>query len=249
MSPETEGRQGSPTGRVAVVTGGAVGIGNAVATSLAERGWRCAVIDRERPPEPAAGRLFRVQADVSDVEEVDRAFSEVEQQFGNPVEVLVCCAAVLEASTPIEDLEPSVWRHVLDVDLTGVFLCCRRVIPGMKRSGYGRIVNLASIAGKEGNPRMTAYSAAKAGVIGFTKALAKEVATDGITVNALAPALVDTPMVRKMDAATRDRLKQLIPMRRVAATEEIVSAVSYLIDDATFSTGSVLDASGGRATY
>jgi 3-oxoacyl-[acyl-carrier protein] reductase len=233
------------TDRLAVVTGGSSGIGRAVAERLLADGYRCASIDLA----PGGAGVWAVEADVSTPQGVARAFDAIEEHFGRAPDVLVCAAGITGETATVEDLSLETWEAVIGVDLTGVFLCCRRAVPGMRRQGFGRIVNVASIAGKEGNAGMAAYCAAKAGVIGFTKALAKEVVGDGITVNAIAPGLVQTPLVDGMPPELRERLTAAIPMRRVAAASEIAAAVSYLIRDATFSTGSVLDASGGRATY
>jgi 2-dehydro-3-deoxy-L-rhamnonate dehydrogenase (NAD+) len=239
---------GQTADRLAVVTGGSSGIGRAVAMRLLEDGYRCATIDRAPAP-PDGADLWAVQADVSVPADVARAFGAIEERFARTPDTLVCAAGIVGEAAAVEDMSPAAWDEVIAVDLTGVFLCCRRAVPAMRRQRFGRIVNIASIAGKEGNARMAAYSAAKAGVIGFTKALAKEVVDDGLTVNAIAPGLVRTPLVEGMAPDVRARLTEAIPMRRIADAAEIAAAVSFLIREASFSTGSVLDASGGRATY
>lgn len=233
-------------GRLAVVTGAASGIGAAVAQRLTSDGYVCAGIDTHPRFTPGS---FMVKADVSDADEVHEAFAAITSHFGQPVGVLVCSAGVLGTAGDVADQTIDEWKRVIDVNLTGVFVCCRAVIAQMRAAEYGRVVLLASIAGKEGNPGMAAYSAAKAGVIGFTKALAKEVATCGVTVNAVAPALVRTSMVDGMDRQLLARLFTSIPMQRLGEPDEIASAVSYLVNEATYTTGAVVDASGGRATY
>ena len=247
--PTTSGQAAAPfgSGKLALVTGGAAGIGAGVTARLLEDGYDCATIDL-RPAETES-KSFHVQADVTDPDQVDAAFSTIENHFAKSVDVLVCAAGIVGTSGRIEELTFEIWKEVISVDLSGVFLCCRRAIPAMRSNGFGRIVNIASIAGKEGNPRMIPYASAKAGVIGLTKALAREVVDEGITVNAIAPGLTRTELVEAMDEETRNRLTGLIPMRRLAEVEEIATAIAYLINEATFSTGSVLDASGGRATY
>jgi NAD(P)-dependent dehydrogenase (short-subunit alcohol dehydrogenase family) len=240
----------SPKRRVAIVTGGAAGIGEGIVRRLLVDGYQCAIIDPSDPSsELEKAGVLGVHADVSDAPSVEAAFAEIAQHFGAPTTILVCNAGIVGPTAPVEEYDPGEWHRVIAVDLIGVFLCCRAAVPGMRTEGFGRIVNIASIAGKEGNPRMSAYSAAKAGVIGFTKSLAKELATDGITVNALTPAVVRTEMVEAMAPEVVDYMVSRIPMGRTAEIDEVAAAVSFLVNEATFSTGSVLDVSGGRATY
>jgi 3-oxoacyl-[acyl-carrier protein] reductase len=166
------------------------------------------------------------------------------------LDILVNCAGVLGPTAPVDGYPLAAWRHVLATNLDGVFLCCRAVLPHMAARGWGRIVNLASIAGKEGNPNAAAYAASKGGVIAFTKALGKEVATSGILVNCVAPALIDTDMTHDLPPEMRDYVTSRIPMGRTGTTTEVAALVAWLCsDECSFSTGAVYDISGGRATY
>jgi 3-oxoacyl-[acyl-carrier protein] reductase len=186
---------------------------------------------------------------VSRAKDVDGAVARVTQAWGR-LDVLVNNAGITGRSFPIWELSDEDWQRVIDVDLTSVFLCCRAAVKVMLRQGGGRIVNIASIAGKEGNPTLVPYSSAKAGVIGLTKALAKEVATRGILVNAVAPAVIGTELLRQMEQSTVDLLVSKIPMGRVGRPEEVAALVAWLAsDECSFSTGAVYDLSGGRATY
>jgi 3-oxoacyl-[acyl-carrier protein] reductase len=180
---------------------------------------------------------------------VDRAVAQVTERWGR-LDVLVNNAGITGRSFPIWELDDEDWLRVIDVDLTSVFYCCRAAVKVMLRQGAGRIVNIASIAGKEGNPTLVPYSTAKAGVIGLTKALAKEVATRGILVNAVAPAVIGTELLEQMEKSTVDMLIAKIPMGRVGTPEEVAALVAWLASDqCSFSTGAVYDLSGGRATY
>jgi len=240
--------------KTALVTGAARGIGLAIATRLAADGLRVALLDRDGDAVPAAARsvggdALALVADVTRAREVDAAVARVEREWGR-LDVLVNNAGITGRSFPIWELTDEDWQRVIDVDLTSVFLCCRAAVKVMLRQGSGRIVNIASIAGKEGNPTLVPYSTAKAGVIGLTKALAKEVATRGILVNAVAPAVIGTELLKQMEPSTVDLLISKIPMGRVGTPEEVAALVAWLAsDECTFSTGAVYDLSGGRATY
>jgi 3-oxoacyl-[acyl-carrier protein] reductase len=244
----------APSGKTALVTGAARGIGLAIATRLAAGGLRVALLDQDRDAVQAAARgvgrdALALVADVTRAPEVDDAVARVEQTWGR-LDVLVNNAGITGRSFPIWELTDEDWRRVIDVDLTSVFLCCRAAVKVMLRQGSGRIVNIASIAGKEGNPTLVPYSTAKAGVIGLTKALAKEVATRGILVNAVAPAVIGTELLKQMEPSTVDLLISKIPMGRVGTPEEVAALVAWLAsDECSFSTGAVYDLSGGRATY
>jgi NAD(P)-dependent dehydrogenase (short-subunit alcohol dehydrogenase family) len=221
----------------ALVTGGASGIGAACARRLATPQVHVVTADL------ASGADHRV--DVSDPHSVAALAEAV-----GPVGILVNCAGVIGPSGPLVDLDLDEWRATFAVNVDGTFLMCRAFAPGMVAAGWGRIVNLASVAGKEGNPNLSAYSAAKAAVIGLTKSLGKELATTGVLVNAVAPGLVTTPMNAGTDPAVLQRSQSLMPMGRFGRPEEIAELVAWLCSDAvTFSTGAVYDASGGRATY
>jgi 3-oxoacyl-[acyl-carrier protein] reductase len=236
--------------RVAIVTGAARGIGRAVADRLCADGLAVAAADLAIGPEGGEDEhTMAVAVDVTDPERVERLTAAVAERWGR-IDVLVNCAGVLGLTAPVEAYPLDAWRHVLATNLDGVFLCCRAVLPHMRGRGWGRIVNIASIAGKEGNPDAAAYAASKGGVIAFTKALAKEVATSGILVNAVAPALIDTDMTRDMTAERRAYLTGRIPMGRAGTAAEVAALVAWLCsDECSFSTGAVYDISGGRATY
>lgn len=244
-------------GRVALVTGGAEGIGLAIVRRLAGAGARVAIADRN----PAAldhavaalsgegQTVAGFPADVSRPQAVRDLVMAVEQRWA-AVEILVNNAGITGGSSEVRDLDPLVWDEVFAVNARGVFLCCQAVLPGMLVARRGRIVNVASIAGKEGNPRLSAYSASKAAVIGFTKSLAKEVAREGILVNAISPAVIQTRILEQVSAATLDYMIERIPMGRVGQPEEVAALVHWLAgDECSFTTGQCLDISGGRATY
>jgi 3-oxoacyl-[acyl-carrier protein] reductase len=243
-----------PSEKTALGTGAARGIGLAIATRLAADGLRVALLDQDGDAVQAAARAvgrdaLALVADVTRAREVDAAIARVEQVWGR-LDVLVNNAGITGRSFPIWELADEDWQRVIDVDLTSVFLCCRAAVKVMLRQGSGRIVNIASIAGKEGNPTLVPYSTAKAGVIGLTKALAKEVATRGILVNAVAPAVIGTELLKQMEPSTVALLISKIPMGRVGTPEEVAALVAWLAsDECSFSTGAVYDLSGGRATY
>ena len=237
------------TGQTAVVTGAATGIGEAIARRLASAGASVVVADTNIEGATtvaqslASGRA--IQLDVSDRNSVKSAFSQIAR-----VDILVNNAGIGGKAAPLWEQTDEDWQRIIAVNLTGVFHCCRAVIEQMRANKYGRIVNIASIAGKEGNPNMTGYSATKAAVIGFTKSLAKEVALDGICVNAVAPAVVQTRILDQLTPQQVDYMTQRIPMRRTGKPEEIAAVVHFLASpDCSFVTGQCYDASGGRATY
>lgn len=246
------------TGQTAVVTGAATGIGRAIAIRLAGAGARVAVADRDVPnaetvaaalPRVTPGDHFAVQVDVADGPSVQKAARLILERTGK-IEILVNNAGIAGMAAPLwEQLEDD-WDRVIAVNLKGTFNCCRAVIAQMRERKYGRIVNIASIAGKEGNPNMTAYSASKAAVIGFTKSFAKEVAKEGICVNAVSPAVVQTDILNQVTPEQVAYMTQRIPIGRTGKPEEIAAVVHFLASpDCSFVTAQCYDASGGRATY
>ncbi len=234
------------SGRVALVTGAASGIGAAVARRLQAEGARVAAFDlRAEAPE----RVLALAGDVSDSARVDAAVAQVNAELG-PVDVLVCSAGVPGQSLRTVDVTDDEWRRVLAINADGVFFCNRAVLPGMISSGYGRIVNVASIAGKEGNPIAAAYSASKAAVIALTKAIGKDVARTGVVVNCVAPAVIDTPILEGISEEHVEYMVERIPMGRMGQPEEVAALVCWLAsEECTFSTGATYDVSGGRAVY
>ena len=240
--------------KTALVTGAARGIGLAIASRLAADGARVALLDLDGAAADAAakqvgGGAIALAADVTKAAEVESAVQRVVDAWGR-LDILVNNAGITGRSFPIWELSDEDWRRVIDADLTSVFLCCRAAVKVMLGQGSGRIINIASIAGKEGNPTLVPYSAAKAGVIGLTKALAKEVCTRGILVHAIAPAVIGTELLQQMEKSTVDLLVAKIPMGRVGRPEEVAALAAWLVsDDCSFTTGAVHDLSGGRATY
>ncbi len=241
-------------GQTAIVTGAARGIGAAIAQRLASEGASVMIadIDQQAAAETASAigeRAVGQQLDVTEPVSWDAAVRSALDRWGR-VDALVNNAGIAGRSAPIWELAIDEWQQVVDIDLTGVFLGCRAVIPTMIETGYGRIVNISSIAGKEGNPNAVPYSASKAGVIGLTKAVAKEVATKGILVNSVAPAVIETPILQQVSDEHIAYMTSRIPMGRVGKPHEVAALVAFLCSgDLSFSTGAVYDISGGRATY
>jgi len=240
--------------RIAVVTGGAVGIGFAIAQRLATSGATVALWDRDQAALAKAqaalgGGTFTQALDVSDADAVARAAAATAQALGR-IDVLVCSAGIAGPNHTTWEYPLDAWRQVIDVNLNGLFYCNRAVVPVMLKNDYGRIVNIASVAGKEGNPTASAYSASKAGVIGLTKSLGKELAKTGIRVNCVTPAAVRTAIFDQISQQHIDFMLSKIPMGRFGRVDEIAAMVCWLAsEECSFSTGAVFDLSGGRATY
>lgn len=244
------------TGRVAVITGGARGIGFAVAERLLESGARVALWDSDQTALDAArdrldsgDRRASAAVDITDATAVEGARDAVMQTFGR-LDILVNSAGIAGPTVPTLDYGLGDWRRVIDVNLTGTFLICKTLAPLMVKGGWGRIVNIASLAGKEGTPNAPAYSASKAAVIAFTKSLGKELASTGVLVNSVAPAALDTDMVKHIDPRHVQIMVSKSPMGRLGTAEECAALVAWLCSpDCSFSTGATFDLSGGRAVY
>ena len=225
--------------RTAIVTGGMIGIGAAIVKRLEASGAKVAIWDVNGPD----------KVDVTDQESIDRALRKTLASFGK-IDVLVNNAGIAGPTMPVVEYPVADWKRVIDIDLHGPFLVSRVVVPHMVKAGYGRIVNIASIAGKEGNPNAAAYAAAKGGLIAFTKALGKELAQTGVLVNCVAPAAAQTAILDQVTPEFAKFMLSKIPMGRFVKVEEIAALVCWLAtEDCSFSTGGVFDISGGRATY
>ncbi|MEO8302520.1 MAG: SDR family NAD(P)-dependent oxidoreductase [Betaproteobacteria bacterium] len=241
-------------GRTAVVTGGAAGIGFAVAQRLAASGATIVLWDRDEAALAKAQAALPAGASVHafDVANPDAAAKAAEAAVNatGRIDVLVCSAGITGPNVPLWEYPVDAWRSVIDVNLNGLFYCNRAAVPAMLKNDYGRIVNIASVAGKEGNPNASAYSTSKAGVIGLTKSLGKELARTGVRVNCVTPAAVRTAIFDQMTQQHIDFMLSKIPMGRFGTVEEIAALICWLAsEECSFSTGAVFDASGGRATY
>jgi 3-oxoacyl-[acyl-carrier protein] reductase len=236
-------------GRVAIVTGGASGIGAGVAERLAAEGARLSLWDMDEKALAAVGAPHGVCLDITDSDAVHRAAEDTVRALGK-IDILVTSAGITGPNHTTWDYPVAAWDRVIDVNLKGVFYTNRAVVPFMQQNDYGRIVNIASIAGKEGNPMASAYSASKAGVIGLTKALGKELAATRIRVNCVTPAAVRTPLFAQMTQAQIDWMLSKIPIGRFGEIDEVAAMICWLAsEECGFSTGAVFDISGGRATY
>jgi 2-dehydro-3-deoxy-L-rhamnonate dehydrogenase (NAD+) len=234
-------------GRTALVTGAASGIGAATAALLRERGGRVASFDLSADGVPDG--VLAIEGDVTDSAQADAAVARVEDELGG-LDILVCCAGVGGDSLHTADVGDEEWRRVFAINLDGVFYFNRAATRAMVPRGYGRIVNVASIAGKEGNPRAAAYSASKAAVIRMTKAIGRDLATTGVLVNCIAPAVIATPILEQLSQEHIDYMVGKIPMGRMGRSEEVAELIAFLAGERlSFSTGATYDISGGRATF
>jgi NAD(P)-dependent dehydrogenase (short-subunit alcohol dehydrogenase family) len=244
------------TDRVAVVTGGAQGIGLAVVRRLLVGGSRVAIWDMDAPEMARAAkalgagdRLLTLQCDQSKWEDVEKAAAATDTAFGK-IDILVNNAGIAGPAAPVASYDLAAWRQVIDIDLTGVFHCCRAVVPGMIARNFGRIANVSSVAGKEGNPNAAAYSAAKAGVLALTKSLGKELAGHNIAVNALTPSPAKTRILEQLTPEQVSYMLGKVPRGRFVAVEEAASMIAFMVsDENSFTTGATFDLSGGRTTY
>lgn len=240
-------------GRLAIITGGAQGIGFAIATRLLDEGAAVALwdrsgeaLDKARSALEGRGPVTTQVVDVTDEAAVTAGFAALDA----PVALLVNSAGITGHVAPVVEYDVETWRKVVDVNLTGTFLCCKAAAAQMTQNGFGRIVNISSVAGKEGNPNLAAYSAAKAGVIGLTKSLGKELAKEDIAVNALTPTTADTPILDSLTEEFIQYMLDRIPRGRFVKVDEIAAMVSWLLsEENSFTTASVFDLSGGRTTY
>jgi 3-oxoacyl-[acyl-carrier protein] reductase len=241
-------------GRCAVVTGGAQGFGRAITERFAGSGARVAIWDHDQPfaektAKEIGATVAAIKVDVSDSAAVERARDETLSAFGK-IDILVNNAGIAGINKTVWETDLDEWRRVLRINLDGPFICCKAIVPAMVKQNYGRIVNIASIAGKEGNPNAAHYSASKAGLIALTKSLGKELAQYDIMVNAVTPAAARTAIFDQMTQAHIDFMLSKIPKNRFVLVEELAAMVAWLAsEDCAFSTGAVFDISGGRATY
>lgn len=239
-------------GRAAIITGGASGLGYAVAERIIAEGGTVSLWDMNGGLEESRaslGGVHGVSLDVADEAAVVRAATESADALGR-VDILICSAGITGATAPVHEYPLDSWRRVVDVNLNGLFYCNRAVVPFMLAGGYGRIVNVASVAGKEGNPNASAYSATKAGVIGLTKSLGKELAGKGVIANALTPATFESPILDQLPPSQVDYMRSKIPMGRLGEIHESAAMVCFMAsEECSFTTASTFDTSGGRTTY
>lgn len=246
--------EGRFNGRTAVVTGGASGLGKASAARIVAEGGQVVLWDLNADTLKAAakevGATAVVALDVADPAAVEAAAKTSHEALGGRIDILVASAGITGATVPVHEFPLDSWKRVVDINLNGVFYCCRAITPYMLANDYGRIVNVASVAGKEGNPNASAYSASKAGVIGFTKSLGKELAGKGVIANSLTPATFESPILEQLPQSQVDYMRSKIPMGRLGEVEESVAMVCFMAsEECSFTTASTFDTSGGRTTY
>ena len=245
--------QGRFSGRCAVVTGGASGLGREVSKRIIAEGGTVALWDHDaaalEQTAPAIGAKLALTVDVTDTAAVEEAARRSMEALGR-IDVLVNSAGITGATVPLHTFPIDSWQRTIDVNLNGTFYVCRAVVPHMLSGGYGRIVLVASVAGKEGNPNASAYSASKAGVIGLTKSLGKELAQSGVIVNALTPATFESPILSQLPQSQIDYMRSKIPMGRLGEVNESAAMICFMAsEECSFTTASVFDTSGGRTTY
>ncbi|MNU51537.1 3-oxoacyl-[acyl-carrier-protein] reductase FabG [compost metagenome] len=246
--------QGRFTGRTAIITGGASGLGKASAARIVAEGGKVVLWDLNEDTLKAAaeevGAVATVALDVADPVAVEAAAKTSHEALGGRIDILVASAGITGATVPVHEFPLDSWKRVVDINLNGVFYCCRAVTRYMLAEGYGRIVNVASVAGKEGNPNASAYSASKAGVIGFTKSLGKELAGKGVIANSLTPATFESPILAQLPQSQVDYMRSKIPMGRLGEVDESAAMVCFMAsEECSFTTASTFDTSGGRTTY
>ncbi|MES1973997.1 MAG: SDR family NAD(P)-dependent oxidoreductase [Pseudomonadota bacterium] len=245
--------EGRFAGRTAIVTGGASGLGRAVAARIVQEGGTVAIWDANAEALAASraeiGAAHVAAIDVTDFAAVEIAARASAAVLGK-VDILVCSAGITGATVPVHEFPVESWRRVIDINLNGLFYCCRAVVPLLLANGYGRIVNVSSVAGKEGNPNASAYSASKAGVIGLTKSLGKELAEKGVIVNAITPATFESPILEQLPKSQVDYMRSKIPMGRLGDVSETAAMVCFMAsEECSFTTASTFDTSGGRTTF
>ena len=245
--------EGRYAGRAAIVTGGASGLGREVARRIVAEGGAVVLWDLNADALDAArdemGARHTIALDVADAAAVASAADESAAVLGK-VDVLVCSAGITGATVPVHEFPIESWQRVMDINLNGLFYCCRAVVPHMLANGYGRIVNVASVAGKEGNPNASAYSASKAGVIGLTKSLGKELAGKGVIANALTPATFESPILDQLPESQVNYMRSKIPMGRLGEAAESAAMICFMAsEECSFTTASTFDTSGGRTTF
>lgn len=239
--------------RCAVITGGASGLGKETAKRIVAEGGKVALwdINAERLSH-AKGEVRAthiVTLDITDPKAVAAAAKETARALGK-IDILIASAGITGATVPVHEFPIESWQHVINVNLNGLFYCCREIVPFMLENGYGRIVNIASVAGKEGNPNASAYSASKAGVIGLTKSLGKELATKNVTANCITPATFESPILEQLPQSQVDYMRSKIPMGRLGEVSEVAAMVCFMAsEECSFTTAATFDVSGGRTTF
>ena len=240
-------------GRTAVITGGGSGVGREAAARITAEGGQVILWDRDaaalEPAQRQTGAVGVAALDVADYAAVEHAAGEAFERLGR-IDILIASAGITGPTATLWDYPVEDWRRVFDVNVNGIFNACKALVPFMLKNDYGRIVNVSSVAGKEGNPNASAYSASKAAVLGLTKSLGKELAKTGVRVNAITPATFQSPILKQLTQAQVDYMLSKIPMGRIGEIEEVAAMICWMAsDECTFTTGAAFDISGGRTTY